>query len=231
MQEKKTGTGRPRRGDATRAHIVSIAEREFALNGINGTSLNVIVQKAGQKNVNAVHYHFGGKTGLIQAIVDKHLNPISERRQLMLAELEGRNNHSLRDLVEALVLPIYEEMNNPDGGEEFVHINAELNAQKAFSFFDAIEHPLQLTYEQQLIAMFQCKLEDRPPLLNQKRMILIVGLLYHGLSDHARMRHELEGDNPLIDDEFMLCTLIDSIVAVLSSPASMQTEALLAEKI
>jgi hypothetical protein len=60
-------------------------------------------------------------------------------------------------------------------------------------------------------------------------MMLIAGMLYHGLSDHARMREKLDSSNPLVNDELMLCILVDSIVAVLDSPVSVPAQRLLHE--
>jgi AcrR family transcriptional regulator len=218
---------RPARGAATRLKIVTTAEKLFAAQGVSNVPLSMIVHKAGLKNVNAVHYHFGTKQGLLQAIVDRHLSCISQRRAGMLDTLAGREQHDIRDLVEALVLPIAQEMNAVDGGEEFIHINAELIALKTLSFYSAIDHPLRLTYENQLVLLFQAKLDHLPTVLVQKRMMLVGSLLYHGLSDHARMRRELESTNLLADDEVMICILVDSIVAILASPVSEHAQVLL----
>lgn len=217
----------PSRSDETRARILSTAEKLFADQGISSVSVSMIIQKAGLKNVNAVHYHFGNKEGLLQTIVDRHLGVISQRRTAMLDALALRQKHDIRDLVLTLVVPIAEQLNEPDGGEEFIHINAELNALKTLSFYSAIDMPLRLTYENQLVLLFRAKLDHLPYLLLQKRMMLIVGLLYHGLSDHARARRELDPNNPLADDELMVCILIDSIVAMLTSATSKPAQLLL----
>lgn len=217
----------PTSGNTTRQQILTTAEKLFAAQGISSVPLSLIVQQAGIKNVNAVNYHFGNKEGLLQAIVDRHLACISQRRTVMLDALAGREDHTIRDLVEALVIPIAEQMNAADGGKEFIHINAELMALKSLSFYTAIDNPMRLTYENQLVLLFRAQLGHMPTLLIQKRMMLVVGMLYHGLSDHARMRNEVETTNPLADDELMVCILIDSIVAMLGSPASEPAQALL----
>ena len=58
------------RSEATRQTIIRAAEQLFADHGVASTSVNTIGQAAKQKNRNAVHYHFGGKQGLLQAIYD-----------------------------------------------------------------------------------------------------------------------------------------------------------------
>ena len=53
---------------ATRARIVSAAERLFAERGIDATTLAQINRAANQRNRSAVQYHFGNKQGVIHAI-------------------------------------------------------------------------------------------------------------------------------------------------------------------
>ncbi len=136
---------------------------------------------------------------------------------------------NLRVASDLLVAPIAEQMNDPDGGEAFIHINAELIAVKAFSFFyEPVGNPLRLRYEDQLVLLFRAHLSHLHQLLIKKRMILVSGLIYSTLSDHTRIRHTLASDNLLVDYDLTVCTLVDAIVAVLSSPASDAATELLA---
>ena len=56
-------------------------------------------------------------------------------------------------------------------------------------------------------------------------MSLIVGMLFHGLADHALFRDS--GDPGLANTGLMVSNLIDSLCAVLSAPVSAETEATL----
>ncbi len=73
---------------ATRARIVSAAERLFAERGIDATTLAQVNKAANQRNRSAVQYHFGNKEGVIHAILDKHTPGIESRRHAMLDEIE-----------------------------------------------------------------------------------------------------------------------------------------------
>ena len=69
------------RSVATRAKLLTVAERLFAERSIAGVSLNEISKAAGQRNSNVCQYHFGDKSGLVQAILDKHVPGIKARRE------------------------------------------------------------------------------------------------------------------------------------------------------
>ena len=82
---------------ATRARIISTAEQLFAEKGVASVSLNEITRAAGQKNRNAVHYHFGDKNSLLQAIFEKHWAPISAQRSAMIDAVGQKNLVFLSD--------------------------------------------------------------------------------------------------------------------------------------
>ena len=75
------------RATATRILLIATAERLFAEQGVASVSLNEITRAAGQKNRNAVHYHFGSKQALLRGIFEKHWAHIGALRTELLAEL------------------------------------------------------------------------------------------------------------------------------------------------
>ena len=88
-----TGKGRPGTpqggpetpdGSDTRDKLVAAAERLFAERGANNVSLREINRAAGQKNVAALHYHFGSRRALMLAIFERRMAGINQRRLAML---------------------------------------------------------------------------------------------------------------------------------------------------
>jgi AcrR family transcriptional regulator len=75
------------RGDRTREHIIDVAERLFAEQGIDGPSLNEINTRAGQRNKTSLQYHFGGREGLLEAILARHREWSRIRREELLADI------------------------------------------------------------------------------------------------------------------------------------------------
>ena len=75
--------------DDTPSRLVIAAERLFAEHGEEATSLRAIT-RAAMSNAAAVHYHFGGRDGLLVAVLDRHLAPLAARRRHLLDALRDR---------------------------------------------------------------------------------------------------------------------------------------------
>jgi AcrR family transcriptional regulator len=115
----------------TRELILGAAERLYAERGLDGVSLREITEAAGQRNNAAVHYHFGGRDGLVQALFDRRYAQLESRRAAMLSELdaEGRSD-DLHALVRVLVAPFAEE-----GDSHWVRFVARLHEDARFNPF------------------------------------------------------------------------------------------------
>jgi AcrR family transcriptional regulator len=88
--------------------MVEAAERLVAERGLVGLTAQAVQEAAGQRNKSAVQYHFGGRQGLVDAVVATRMAPADERRTAMLLELgEGA---TVRQLVEVLVVPLVESV-------------------------------------------------------------------------------------------------------------------------
>jgi AcrR family transcriptional regulator len=89
--------------------ILDAAEKLFVDNGFSGTSLRAIIKEAGV-NTAAVHYHYGSKEGLIEAVFIRRKEPINTERLDLLAALEARHPDGplpLEGIVEAFMLPVF----------------------------------------------------------------------------------------------------------------------------
>ncbi|MDX1511985.1 MAG: TetR family transcriptional regulator [Nitriliruptorales bacterium] len=94
-----------RRDTATR--VLDAAEFLFAEHGFEGASVRDITERA-RAGVAAVNYHFGSKEGLLRAVLDRTVVPITRRRSELLDEALARSDGEpleLRTLLEAFVLP------------------------------------------------------------------------------------------------------------------------------
>ncbi|MQA33744.1 TetR/AcrR family transcriptional regulator [Modestobacter roseus] len=88
------------RSDAARTALLDAAERLFAESGIAQASDRKVAESAGNTNHSAVRYYFGGREGLLQALITRHLAPLEEPRRAMFA----RSDSVLGD-VRSLVVP------------------------------------------------------------------------------------------------------------------------------
>lgn len=113
------------RGPANRLTIVRAAERSFASAGIDGVSLRTINRLAGQGNASAVQYHFGGRAGLVRAVLDRHRATTDPLRHALLDELEATGHIDGRALARALVLPLATKLDDADGGRDYLRVACE----------------------------------------------------------------------------------------------------------
>lgn len=96
-----------RGGRATRLALVLVAERLFAERGIDAVSISEILDAAGQRNKNAIHYHFGGKDGLITAIAEHRSAALNARRKELLDGIRrAGSEHDVVALSRTLVIPL-----------------------------------------------------------------------------------------------------------------------------
>ena len=77
--------------DDTPSRLVVAAERLFAEQGEEATSLRAIT-RAAMSNAAAVHYHFGGRDGLLRAVLERHLGPLAARRRHLLEAVAGQHD-------------------------------------------------------------------------------------------------------------------------------------------
>lgn len=84
--------------------LLDAAEAEFADAGIERGSLRKIMRAAGT-DPGAVHYHFGGREALAEAVLFRILVPLNARRRELLEQAEASGEPTLAELVEALLRP------------------------------------------------------------------------------------------------------------------------------
>jgi AcrR family transcriptional regulator len=80
---------REKRAD-TKQNLILSALGLFAEQGIDAVSMRTINNAAGTKNASAVHYHFGNKLGIIEAVIDFIKAELDRYRLDEVAALEQR---------------------------------------------------------------------------------------------------------------------------------------------
>lgn len=173
----------------------------------NLTSLLEIAKAAGQKNRSAMQYHFTNKEGLLDAVLDKHAQNISDARILMLDKLEQRGGYTLYELIEALVLPMAVQLDNKDGGRAFLKIHSQLMTTETYSELRQ-RRDKNNTDTQRLFAMTAPFLNTQDGESVNARFLLAGCLLVHGLAAYL-----VQSDN--ITRGAFLHTLVQGIVDLL----------------
>jgi AcrR family transcriptional regulator len=95
----------------TRHKLLDAAERLMAEQGIAATSLRQIIAEAGV-NLAAVHYHFGSKEEMLDALVIRKAGPVNEIRLALLTRFEAEaapNPAPVEKVLEAFLAPPFLE--------------------------------------------------------------------------------------------------------------------------
>jgi AcrR family transcriptional regulator len=215
-------TKKPHRPGA-RQQLIRAAEKLFAEDGIDAVSLRQINVAAGQKNSSAAHYHFGSKDALILAIYGSRMASVNERREAALNKLAQAGHLSdIRLLIETMVQPIVEEIDEDDSGRHYIGFMAQ-----------AMGHPqldLEALWQQEnnagLVRLLQHLRTALPhlvaPLFGQ-RFGLAFEQIIHSLADRESLRGSA-GKNFARDSRLFVSNLIDSIAGGISAPVSDETK-------
>lgn len=94
----------------TRQRLLDAAEELFAEKGFEAVSLRELTAAA-EANVASVNYHFGGKEGLIGAVLARHAGPVNEERLRRLDLILARKKRpTVREVLEAFLSPLVERV-------------------------------------------------------------------------------------------------------------------------
>src|SRR6266403_5525587 len=86
--------------EETKNQNKAAAQMLFAQRGVDGVTVQEIVNAAGQRNNAALHYHFGSKEELIRQMVVDGAAVLDRRRRDMLDEMKARGGPTtIRDVM------------------------------------------------------------------------------------------------------------------------------------
>ena len=204
----------------TKAVILNAAEELFARKGPNATSLRQVIAKA-KVNLAAIHYHFGSKESLLQAVLSRRLVPLNaERLALLEAAGRGRRRVPLEQVLEALVGPALRLSRDPrKGGAVFMRLlgrcftepDDKIQAMLDRQFTEVAEH---------FTPAFRRALPKLPPVDLFWRLHFLVGAMAHTMADAERLRVFSEGVCDPDDTEGTISRLVRFLAAGMRTKAA-----------
>lgn len=219
---------------ATRLSLMTTAERLFAERGINAVSAREIAAEAGQRNTNAVKYHFGSAQALVDAVFRFRMEPLNARRIELIArsDADGRADDPYA-LAEAFVTPLAELLDDLTSGSAGGSWYLRFCVQAAYTVHPGVATPGPGDLGRTPWTTGLKELNDRalalgratlPGALAWRRWTHFTGFATHALADREQ---QLTGATPPPDDAtFYLADLIDAGAALLTAPARPSTLAL-----
>jgi len=88
----------------TQEVILDAAEEVFAESGFHGSTTRAISERA-QANSALIHYYFGSKENLFEAVFARRSEAINEERRARLAEIHADGTLTLEAILDALLRP------------------------------------------------------------------------------------------------------------------------------
>jgi AcrR family transcriptional regulator len=100
---------------SSREKLLDCAEGLFAEFGLKGVSLRTVNAEAGLSPA-ALHYHFGSQKTLVEALLERRMPSLMERRRQLLDALDASESIApAREVLDALIRPLVELL--AEGGE------------------------------------------------------------------------------------------------------------------
>jgi AcrR family transcriptional regulator len=200
----------------TRQRLLDAALRAFAEQGVSGASLVEITRQAGQRNRGAVHYHFGGREGLLVAVLEEQAGFLAEREGQLLEVARNRPPGDVARVVEAIVRPAVELAETGWRGGAYLSIVGQLVEQDQETLGDEVAAALRHTggYE-----VFDLLVERLPPMddaLRDERFALTTAYILGAVARRARAV-ERPG-RPQLPSERFVANLVQTAAAMLTAP-------------
>jgi AcrR family transcriptional regulator len=202
--------------ETTPQRLVEAATQGFADHGIQTASLVEITRQAGQRNRGAVHYHFGGREGLLVAVLAQHAGFLGQRERELLAIAQDRPDDDLSSVVEAIVRPTVDLVEQSPSGGNYLVILAELFEQDPSTYSPEIEAVLARTGGYEVYALLRERMPEMDDELRGERFALMTSFILGSVA--RRVRTAATGGRPQLPTARFVDNLVAMASAMLAAP-------------
>lgn len=205
-------------GRSTRDALLEEGALLFARRGVDAVTTKELHAAVGARNESALHYHFGGREGLVTAIVVAHVEAVEARRAALVAELEAEGRTGdLRALVSALARPMADDL-----GSALGRAHLRLVAQVSLPSL-AYQRPFALgpaPAGEAVVHWIAEALRHLPDAIWVERLVLLRAQLIGLLAFRAQLLDEGGAEGAVGPDLLFVENLVDMVVAGLGGPPS-----------
>jgi AcrR family transcriptional regulator len=208
---------------STKDRLLDAAERLFARDGVQGARIRDINELAGQRNPSALHYHFGTRMAVVEAILLRYQSAIDVTVAEALAHIEDDGREpDVREVVSAVV-PAEVEALDTQSGRDCVRIIPQLLPALSRNLRTGVVSPATVQ-SRRIFAL----LDDRmaglglPEHVRRERLVTYALVFTTMLGERA---HAIEQDPDLLltRDEFT-DHMVDVLEAILVAPSSLSPD-------
>jgi AcrR family transcriptional regulator len=205
----------------TKERLLRAGEELFAREGIHRVPLRAINALAGQRNPSALHYHFGSREGLVEAIMLRHQASIEAAMASGLDELERRGAVTVRDVVAAVVRPLARKLDS-ESGRNFLMLLPQITPALGRNLRRGISEPAT-PQSARVLDLLRSQMPRVPVEVQRERQVTYVLVLSTLLADRA---HAIEAGGALpLDRAQFEDHMIDLVEAMLTAPSTVRRRA------
>ena len=203
----------------TRTKILNTAERLFAHSGLEGVSLREVGRAAGV-NPASLHYHFGSREAVVEAVVLRRMEPLQRRRRELLDSLLATEApRSVESLLGVLVLPLAELLERkPRAGRAYMRLLSRLYSDRKL-----VAYELAMRYfgevHRELGRELVRAIPDVPPAVLTRRIAVCVQTSLAMLADPEPYESSHEADVPSASPEAVARELVEFMAGGLRAGA------------
>jgi AcrR family transcriptional regulator len=210
---------RARSPDATRAQLVRAGEQLFAERGIHQVRLREINALAGQKNRSALHYHFGTRQGLVEAILSSHQTAMDAEVGPALDALVARGDPTVRDVVAVWVQALSGQLRERSGRDFLRIVPQVLDMVNPIVRRGATVRAS--TQSGRTFALLDQCMAELPTPVRRERLVAYSLILTALFADRAALVES--GDDIALDDDAFAAHALDVICGAVTAPSSVDT--------
>ena len=192
----------------TRDRLIDAAVQLYGDRSIDAVSLREISAAAGQKNPNALQYHFGDRDGLLQAIFDKHASRIATLREGYIQRADNESWSPAESAARCLVMPIVDYVEGNPDGVNFVKVVSQIAAVYQNGTNSYQETGIVFPNTRALETLLEQALGSLPPREAQRRIYLAVTITFHTIADIYRASAQQAAASPIARRKPMVEQLI-----------------------
>lgn len=200
----------------TKQQLIDAATRAFAEHGVYAASLVEITRQAEQRNRGAVHYHFGGRDGLLVAVLEEHAPFLAQRESELLAAAQQRPDDDVASVIEAIVRPAAELAETGWRGRAYLTVVGELIEQDPRNLSHGVSTALGRTGGYEVFALIARRLPQLDEELLNERMALVAAFILGTVARRARSAEK--PGRPQLATERFVDNLVRMAAAMLTAP-------------
>lgn len=205
----------------TRQNLILSALHLFSDQGIDAVSMRTINAAAGARNASAVHYHFGNKFGIIEAIISFIKDELDAHRLPALEDLEARaaagHPPGAREVMWAALKPYDALSRTPEYGRSAIRFLARIQTDMNADIQDTLKRDRH-EIAQRFDALLARALPNLPNDVRQTRYIYCWTLMVQSFAGTGNWRDTTFGNLRAATGDAALLRFFDFMVGGLEAP-------------